>query len=60
MAAVVPEQSAAYLGPITDTKRWQHFNHRPNDIFVCTPPECGTTWTQAICAMLVAGKNGNG
>ncbi len=42
-----------YLGPITDTRRWDHFEPRNDDIFVCTPPKCGTTWTQAICAMLV-------
>jgi aryl sulfotransferase len=56
----LPQQSASYLGPITDTSRWQNFKHRPDDIFVCTPPKCGTTWTQAICAMLVSGKADHG
>jgi aryl sulfotransferase len=60
MATVIPERSASYLGPITDTNRWQNFKHRADDIFVCTPPKCGTTWTQAICAMLVAGKVDHG
>ena len=36
-----------------DSKRWDHFTHRPGDIFVCTPPKCGTTWTQAIVASLL-------
>ena len=56
----LPQQSATYLGPITDTSRWQNFKHRAGDIFICTPPKCGTTWTQAICAMLVSGKVDHG
>ncbi len=53
MNSNVPPQGAIYLGPITDTRRWAPFKHRPDDIFICTPPKCGTTWTQAICAMFV-------
>jgi aryl sulfotransferase len=56
----LPQQSASYLGAITDTSRWQNFEHRSDDIFICTPPKCGTTWTQAICAMLVAGEVDHG
>ncbi len=55
-----PVQGVQYLGPITDTRRWARFQHRPGDIFVCTPPKCGTTWTQAICAMLVFGSADHG
>lgn len=55
-----PSQTATYLGPITDTRRWQDFRHRPDDIFICTPPKCGTTWTQAITAMLVFEKADHG
>lgn len=55
-----PAQGAPYLGPITDTRRWARFQHIPGDIFVCTPPKCGTTWTQAICAMLVFGSADHG
>jgi aryl sulfotransferase len=55
-----PKQTSSYLGPITDTSRWENFQSRPGDIFVCTPPKCGTTWTQAICAMLVTGKVDHG
>lgn len=53
-------ESASYHGPITNTDRWSNFQHREGDIFVCTPPKCGTTWTQAICAMLVFGKVDHG
>ncbi len=53
MNSNVPPQGAIYLGPITDTRRWAPFKHRPDDIFICTPPKCGTTWTQAICAMFI-------
>jgi aryl sulfotransferase len=49
-----------YVGPITDTHRWASFKHRPDDIFICTPPKSGTTWTQAICAMLVFGRTDHG
>ena len=60
MSESLPRQSQAYFGPITDTSRWQNFRHRTDDIFICTPPKCGTTWTQAICAMLVFGKADHG
>ncbi len=56
----VPEKNATYLGALTDNSRWDYFKHRHDDIFICTPPKCGTTWTQAICAMLVFGKVDHG
>jgi hypothetical protein len=49
----LPEQSNVYKELFTDSTRWADFEHRSGDIFVCTPPKCGTTWTQAICALLV-------
>lgn len=60
MAAVTRRQGVVYQGRITNTSRWAGFRHRPDDIFICTPPKCGTTWTQAICAMLVFGKVDHG
>lgn len=51
--APLPVRSATYKGGITDTSRWDNFKPRPDDVFICTPPKCGTTWTQAIVAMLV-------
>ncbi|MFV2089799.1 MAG: sulfotransferase domain-containing protein, partial [Pseudomonadales bacterium] len=58
--ATRPPQGACYVGKITDTSRWDNFQQRPDDIYVCTPPKCGTTWTQAICAMLVFGRADHG
>lgn len=55
-----PPAHRDYVGPITNTHRWQHFAPRPGDVFICTPPKCGTTWTQAICAMLVFGRVDHG
>jgi len=44
-----------YTGALTNTDRWRDVALRSGDILVCTPPKCGTTWTQSIIAMLVAG-----
>ncbi|MBO6701097.1 MAG: sulfotransferase domain-containing protein [Pseudomonadales bacterium] len=49
----LPGKSATYKGPVTDTDRWEKFQYRPDDIFICTPPKCGTTWTQALVAMVI-------
>jgi hypothetical protein len=35
MSIALPSQSQSYLGPITDISRWENFQHRPDDIFVC-------------------------
>lgn len=42
-----------YRSFIWDSRRWASFQHRPGDIYVCTPPKCGTTWTQTIVTMLL-------
>lgn len=51
-ATVRPPQKE-YRHIIWDTRRWERFTPRAGDIFVCTPPKCGTTWTQTIVAMLL-------
>jgi len=49
----LPARTVTYKGPITDPTRWTTFRHRPGDIFICAPAKSGTTWLQAICAMLI-------
>jgi aryl sulfotransferase len=53
MSDVTLPDRVTYRGPITDTTRWDRFVHRPDDIFICTPAKCGTTWTQTIVASLL-------
>ncbi len=50
---MLPERLYCYKGFITDGARWDHFVHRPGDVFVCTMGNHGTTWMQAICALLI-------
>lgn len=42
-----------YQTAVFDSTRWEGFRARPDDIFICTPPKCGTTWTQTIVASLL-------
>jgi aryl sulfotransferase len=42
-----------YRSAISDNRRWARFDPRPGDVFVCTPPKCGTTWTQTIVHSLM-------
>jgi hypothetical protein len=44
-----------YRSLIMDSARWDGFEFRPSDIVISTPPKCGTTWTQMLCAMLIFG-----
>jgi aryl sulfotransferase len=43
----------SYRSLIADNARWEGFAFREGDIVISTPAKCGTTWTQAICALLV-------
>jgi aryl sulfotransferase len=51
--AVDLNQLAPHRRAVDDNRRWADFDHRPDDIFVCTPAKCGTTWTQTIVASLL-------
>jgi aryl sulfotransferase len=42
-----------YRTALMDNRRWAEFKPRPDDIFICTPAKCGTTWTQTIVANLL-------
>ena len=42
-----------YRSIVEDSARWAGFPFRPDDIIISTPPKCGTTWMQTLCAMLV-------
>lgn len=44
-----------YRSIASDSARWDGFPFREGDIVISTPPKCGTTWTQMICALLVFG-----
>src|ERR1051326_4513852 len=43
----------SYRTFIADNARWEGFQFRDGDIVIATPPKCGTTWTQMICALLI-------
>lgn len=47
-----------YRSVVADNARWDGFRFRPGDIVISTPPKCGTTWTQMLCALLVFGDAG--
>src|SRR5215210_6056554 len=42
-----------YRSIIADNGRWDGFAFRPGDVVISTPPKCGTTWTQMLCALLI-------
>src|SRR5437764_11076549 len=42
-----------YKNIVMDSGRWDGFEFRDDDIVISTPPKCGTTWMQMICALLV-------
>jgi aryl sulfotransferase len=53
MSTTTTPPLADYRHFIWDNHRWKKFRGRAGDIFVCTPPKCGTTWTQTVVAMLL-------
>jgi len=50
-----PKRLHRYETAVADSIRWDAFRPRRGDIVVMTPPKCGTTWTQMLCALLVHG-----
>jgi aryl sulfotransferase len=55
MGKNLPLREIHYSTNNSDSARWDHFTGRDNDIFVCTPPRSGTTWTQTLCCLLLFG-----
>lgn len=45
-----------YRNLVFDSARFEGFTFREGDIILSTPPKCGTTWTQTICALLIFGS----
>lgn len=43
----------SYRDFVMESSRWEGFEFRADDILICTPAKCGTTWTQMICAQLI-------
>ncbi len=42
-----------YRSITADSARWDGFAFRPGDVVISTPPKCGTTWMQMLCALLI-------
>jgi hypothetical protein len=42
-----------YQSFISDSARWLLFERRAGDIIISTPPKCGTTLTQMLCALVL-------
>src|SRR3954471_11209284 len=42
-----------YRNFVHDSGRWEGFVFRDDDIVIATPPKCGTTWMQMLCALLI-------
>ncbi|MDX3192980.1 sulfotransferase domain-containing protein [Streptomyces sp. MN03-5084-2B] len=42
-----------YRTVVSDSALWDRFRFRAGDIVISTPPKCGTTWLQMLCALLV-------
>lgn len=51
-----PQRTRKYHEFLMESSRWDNFEFRDDDILICTPAKCGTTWTQMICALLIFQK----
>jgi aryl sulfotransferase len=53
MAVQVQSPTRRFITPTMDSRRWDGYVARPDDIVVATYPKCGTTWTQRIVDLLI-------
>ncbi len=53
---ILPLKTRVYNEFVLESQRWDRFEPRDDDIIICTPAKCGTTWTQMICALLIFQK----
>ncbi|MEQ0560401.1 sulfotransferase domain-containing protein [Amycolatopsis sp. NEAU-NG30] len=42
-----------YRTVVSDSALWAGFRFRDGDVVISTPPKCGTTWMQMLCALLI-------
>jgi aryl sulfotransferase len=47
------EPEREYRSWVLDSRRWENYRRRSDDIIIATYPKCGTTWTQRIVGLLV-------
>ena len=53
MPVQVQAPTREYQTPTMDSRRWDGYAPRPDDIIIATYPKCGTTWTQRIVDLLI-------
>jgi aryl sulfotransferase len=42
-----------YLDWFSDSRRWDGYRPRPDDVIIASAPKCGTTWVQRIVGLLI-------
>ena len=55
MTHPLPELRHVYAHPFMDSGRWEGFEHRAGDVFICTSYKAGTTWMQILGAGFLGG-----